>query len=666
MVLSVGLGIDVGGTNTDAALVDLKEKKVLSFAKAPTTKDDLARGISDVLNRLDRLLFPKIGLVSLSTTLATNSIVEGKRRRVRGFLIGYTPDLYPTAFKDEAVLISGGHTVHGDEKDPLDIAKIKQVLEQTKGEMDAYAVCGYFSVRNPDHELRVKKLVQEMTDKPVVCGHEISLQLDAVKRATTTLLNAHLIPIIWELFDSVKRVFKEQKIAAPLMIVKGDGSLVSESAIRERPIETILSGPAASVIGAKYLLELSGETQNAVIVDIGGTTTDIAQLKEGSPRLNPEGAKVGDWKTNVVAIDIRTIGLGGDSQISVDTRGSLQVGPRRVIPLSYLAYTHPRVNDELVRLSDLQGSLPYGSVTDFWIPVKPAEGNSLSPLAREILSYFSGHPLSLLQLVGLTGRTPSEVLQGISTLERLGIIQQSGLTPTDVLHVIGIFQAWNRETAELAVRIFCKRHGIGISSLHQKLGEAMDRQMGVRILELLLPHSVSKLDDCEFCNLFLDHTFRRTPDHEGVRFGVSIRDRLIGIGAPAHAFLPSVAEKLGTQAIVPFYAGVANAIGAITSAVLVQEEILIKPFQVGFRLHSSAGMTFFTELTEATDHGKKLLHDVTLQKAKKSGAGDVEVVMDEKDIWVTLETGAVILIERKITARGMGNPRLYSDESPIP
>jgi N-methylhydantoinase A/oxoprolinase/acetone carboxylase beta subunit len=156
MPLTVGLGIDVGGTNTDAALVDLKEKKVLSFAKAPTTKDDLARGIRDVLNRFDRLFFPKIGLVSLSTTLATNSIVEGKRRRVRGFLIGYTPDLYPTAFKDEAVLISGGHTVHGDEKDPLDIAKIKQVLEQTKGEMDAYAVCGYFSVRNPDHELRVR------------------------------------------------------------------------------------------------------------------------------------------------------------------------------------------------------------------------------------------------------------------------------------------------------------------------------------------------------------------------------------------------------------------------------------------------------------------------------------------------------------------------------
>jgi len=129
--------------------------------------------------------------------------------------------------------------------------------------------------------------------------------------------------------------------------------------------------------------------------------------------------------------------------------------------------------------------------------------------------------------------------------------------------------------------------------------------------------------------------------------GVSVKDRIIGIGAPAHAFLPSVAERLGTQAIIPFYAGVANAIGAITSAILVQEEILIKPFQVGFRLHSSVGMTFFAELAEATEQGKKLLHDVTLRKAKTAGASDVEVVMDEKEIWVTLETGAVTLLRRR-------------------
>jgi N-methylhydantoinase A/oxoprolinase/acetone carboxylase beta subunit len=109
----IGLGIDVGGTNTDAVLIDLEEGKILSFAKAPTTRDDLARGIRDVLYRLDRVRFPKIALISLSTTLATNSIVEGVRRRVCGILIGYEPGDYRSDLTDEIFLIPGGHTVLG-------------------------------------------------------------------------------------------------------------------------------------------------------------------------------------------------------------------------------------------------------------------------------------------------------------------------------------------------------------------------------------------------------------------------------------------------------------------------------------------------------------------------------------------------------------------------
>ncbi len=143
------------------------ERKILSFAKAPTTKDDLAKGISDVLKRLDRVYFPKINLISLSTTLATNSIVEGVRRRVCGILIGYGPEDYPPELKEEVVLVPGGHTVQGEEKEPLDLDRVRAVLESTKDRVEAYAVCGYFSVRNPDHELQVKRLIQESTDQPV-------------------------------------------------------------------------------------------------------------------------------------------------------------------------------------------------------------------------------------------------------------------------------------------------------------------------------------------------------------------------------------------------------------------------------------------------------------------------------------------------------------------
>jgi N-methylhydantoinase A/oxoprolinase/acetone carboxylase beta subunit len=664
MSSNIGLGIDVGGTNTDAVLIDLGERKILSFGKAPTTKDDLAKGISDVLMRLDRIYFPKINLISLSTTLATNSIVEGVRRRVCGILIGYGPEDYPPELREEAILVPGGHTVQGEEKEPLDLDRARAIVQSTRDRVEAYAVCGYFSVRNPDHELRVKRLIQESTDKPVICGHEISLQLDAIKRATTAILNAHLIPIIHQLIESVKRVFQQQNIVAPLMIVKGDGSLMSESVIQDRPIETILSGPAASVIGAKYLLEQSGEVQNAVIVDIGGTTTDIALLSEGLPRLNPNGARVGNWQTNVVAIDIRTIALGGDSQLTLDEEGKLRVGPKRILPLSYLGYCYPKINEELKRIDQDRSLYHWINQTDFWIRIGQRTEEGLDPLTERILAEVTEKPLSLFQLARVTDQMPSEVLRRLSYLERRSLIQKAGITPTDILHITGMFQAWDRDAAERGVRILCDRSKINLSTLIQRLEETMDRSMGIQILELLLSrsiHSVRGLDECEFCSLFLDQSFRRGTSIEGVQFKVNLRDKIIGIGAPAHAFLPSVAEKLETQAVIPFYAGVANAVGAVTSAIVIKEELYIKPYQGGFRTHSSLGMAFFDDLGEASEEGKRRLREMAYQKAKKAGAEEVEVLIEEKENWGTARGGDSIFIEKTITARAMGNPKLYSD-----
>jgi len=661
---NVGLGIDVGGTNTDAVLIDLLSKKILSISKAPTTKDDFAGGIRDALKALDNRYFPKISLIGLSTTLATNSIVEGKKRRVCGILIGYGSDDFPPQFKDEVVLVSGGHTVRGEEKEPLDLNKVEKVLQKIKNRIEGYAVCGYFSVRNPDHELRVKRLIQEQTHQPVVCGHEISLQLDAVKRATTTILNAHLIPVIHQLIDSVKRVFRQQNIIAPLMIMKGDGSMMSESAIQHRPIETILSGPAASVVGAKYFLEQGGEDQDAVVVDIGGTTTDIALLKGGTPRLNPNGARVGNWQTNVMAIDIRTIGLGGDSQILIDGGGNLRVGPKRIVPLSYLGHCYPEINDELRRIDEDRELLPPGHRTNFWLRMGKDTEDLLSPLAQEILSQLTGRPLSLFQLAETTGQAPREILKEISTLEERGLVVQSGVTPTDILHIKGIFQAWNKDSAERALCILCGGSKMIFSTFCQKLEETMDRSIGLQILELILPESSYSKMESEGCGLwgfFMDQCFRPSARIEGLEFKLNLKNKIIGIGAPAHAFLPSVAEKLGTKTIIPSHAGVANAVGAITSAIVIRAEAFIKPFQGGFHLHSCQGMILFSRLEEATDFGKKLLHEITLQKAKEAGAEEVEVFVEEKEHWATSRGGDSVFIEKILTARAMGNPKMYSD-----
>jgi len=192
----------------------------------------------------------------------------------------------------------------------------------------------------------------------------------------------------------------------------------------------------------------------------------------------------------------------------------------------------------------------------------------------------------------------------------------------------------------------------------------MDRSMGLEILELILSeriHARRGFDECGFCRYFLDHSFRRGAGSEDIRLRVDLKDKIIGIGAPAHAFLPSVAEKLGTQAVVPFYAGVANAVGAITSAIVIREELFVKPYCGGFRIHASSGVAFFETLEEATEEGKERLREIVLRKAKEAGAGEVETILDEKESWAIAGGGDSVFIEKTITARAMGNPRIYCE-----
>ncbi|MDW8072471.1 MAG: hydantoinase/oxoprolinase family protein, partial [Anaerolineae bacterium] len=316
--MALSLGIDTGGTYTDAVLFD-ELRGVIASAKALTTKYDFTVGIREAVEGvlMDGSLSRMFRLVSLSTTLATNAVVEGHGAPICLLLIGYPPDtleyegLGQVMKGDPVVFIQGGHTVTGDEQAPLDLVAVRQAIETHAAHVAAFAVSGYFAVRNPEHELRVRQLIREMTHLPVSCGHELSSNLNAPRRALTAALNARLIPFLYQLITAVRALLHEKGITAPLMVVKGDGSLVEAQLALERPVETILSGPAASVIGARYL---SGE-QNMVVVDMGGTTTDIALVQNGRPVLNRDGAVIGGWHTMVEAVAVHTFGLGGDSEV---------------------------------------------------------------------------------------------------------------------------------------------------------------------------------------------------------------------------------------------------------------------------------------------------------------------------------------------------------------
>jgi N-methylhydantoinase A/oxoprolinase/acetone carboxylase beta subunit len=235
--MQLALGIDTGGTYTDAVLVNHETGVVLAGAKALTTRHDLSIGIGGAIRAVfvaaeaqGTPFAPEdVTLVALSTTLATNTLAEGQRGAVCLILIGYERELMAQwgfdrqMATDDVVHVAGGHDERGGEVTPLDEAAVRAAVIARKDTVEAFAVSGYFGVRNPAHELRVQALVAELTGLPVTCGHDLTSKLNAVRRATTVALNAHLILPLRELIASVRRTLVAWAIAAPLMVVKGDG-----------------------------------------------------------------------------------------------------------------------------------------------------------------------------------------------------------------------------------------------------------------------------------------------------------------------------------------------------------------------------------------------------------------------------------------------------------
>ncbi|HID56663.1 TPA: hydantoinase/oxoprolinase family protein, partial [Candidatus Poribacteria bacterium] len=475
--MKAGLGIDTGGTYTDSVLLDFETGKVVRKAKALTTRHDLSIGILDSIEALGDIPSDFIKLVSLSTTLATNSIVEGRGGKVCLIGIGYNPKLLYEGLGDsfpvrEIHIIRGGHDIYGVEREPLDLEAAYRVILKTRDSVEAYAVSGYGAVRNPEHEIKVKELIRSLCDLPVVCGHELSDRLNSIKRAVTAAFNARLIPLIRELILSVERALKAKGIDAPIMVVKGDGHMMSNRMAVERPIETILSGPAASVMGGRFL---SG-CRDGIVVDMGGTTTDIAVLYDGSPRLSGEGARVGGWQTSVLAADIQTTGIGGDSHIRLDPRLGFTISPRRVVPLSLLSSRHPEIKKELLRIGSSKREPVFTYQPSDFLILSRSDGRSGRP---EVISQLRGGPKSIDQLARAIGTHP--VLLNLSDLEESGVVMRSGLTPTDVLHYRGMYLKWDREAAEIGVRLYSRWLGISPDKFADGVLEAVERKVAREI-----------------------------------------------------------------------------------------------------------------------------------------------------------------------------------------
>ncbi|MFU8779758.1 MAG: DUF1638 domain-containing protein [Kiritimatiellia bacterium] len=650
----IGIGIDAGGTYTDAVLYDLDARVVLAKCKALTTHWDYSYGIREALAGLDPALCHKASLVAVSTTIATNAIVEHRGQAVGLLVMPPCGWATPDGFRHTPVAtIKGQMTIDGIEQEAVDPDEIRTVAQGliTTGGVTAFAVGGYAAHVNPSHELHVKKIVQEATGLICTCSHELSQSLHYRIRAETAALNARIIPCLEELLQRIQSALQASGIMAPIMVVRSDGSFMNLQAACERPLETMLSGPAASAAGAGWL----AQTANGLVVDIGGTTTDTALLRDGRVAMNPEGASIGGWQTHIRALDLYTAGLGGDSCIRIK-HGKITIGPDRVTPLSWTATHAPGGTAAIHRLRSAAAGHPF--LPDDWIMVlrtrkePPAD---LSAREAHVLDALCAGPLTPHELA-MAISIPHPAMLPLQNLLHLQLIAYSGFTPTDALHVTGACQIWDTQAAIIAAQSCagslthaCKwaesiitefHHHLAIEIARKALHESLpDMHMTDPHMEQILAH-IAKPATAEMPHLQL-----------------SMPWPIIGIGAPAAAFTPDACQRLGAQVVIPPHADVANAVGAIIGTISVRHSLRITTNESGiFRISGAKDAPCFTTIEDATEWCVQHLYQYLGTRARNAGCPNPSIAITPQDRFAPSSDGSPVFIARDIHGHAHGLP----------
>lgn len=609
--MSFILGMDTGGTYTDGVIVDSSKKEIVCKAKALTTKEDLTIGIRNCIQNLDFDKMEEVVLVSLSTTLATNAIVEGRGAKVGLLYLGTELDEQVPA--EVSVKIKGRFDIMGRLIEALDPEEVRQVLEDLKGKVDAIAISGYASVRNPKHEQEIRRIAGEVLDVPVVCAHQLTPALGFHHRTVTAVLNGRLIPIIDDLLKSTKDVLRQRDIHATVMIVKGDGTLMTEALAKERPIETILSGPAASVIGGQAL---TGR-KDGMVVDMGGTTTDIANVSDGLVKIKREGAKVGGWRTRVQAVEISTFGLGGDSRICLDQKGNIQIGPQKVWPLCLIGKDYPQLVHELKSFTRVGELKSYSQQeADCFMYVGGTLSKDAAPEEKKILEKLQGGPHSLTYLAKAIGEDPETI--DLTPLVESGILARISVTPTDILHVQGRYNQWNRELSQAGVEILARRKEMMVTKFVDMVEKAINAKMAMTCIQ-----SAADFDGEDFSfaqspeAMYLINAAFKAGEPSLLKPKMLLSKPIVAIGAPAGAWAQTAGNLLNTEVIVPDDADVANAYGAAVGQVTETVELLISLDGDRFILNTpwdrsvygSKDEAMFYAIHEGRKHIEHLLRD---------------------------------------------------------
>ncbi len=638
--MKTGIGIDTGGTYTDIVIYDFGSRRILGSAKALTTKENLSIGILEALDKLPIDLLRSAEVISLSTTLATNACVEDKGGDARLIFFGGDKKVIDELGKgyglpaSKDIYIQDSYTRFSGEceREP-DWELFSDHIRGRYDQCDGAAIVEIYAMKNGAVvENKAKALFSDQYDIPVICGHELFSELNCLQRASSALLNARLFPIIKEFLAAIKTSMEQRGIKASVVIVRSDGSLMSEEFAGLRPVETLLCGPAASVIGSRGL----SSDANSVIVDMGGTTTDIALIKENVPVTAVDGVSIGKWKTFVNGLYVKTFGLGGDSAVHYHMN-HMFLEEYRVVPLSVAAKSHPQVITNLKGLheSNICHTL---YLHEHYILNRDISGSSrYTEEEQAFCRALSGGPLILKAAAEAIGQDIYTL--DMSRLLREGVVQLCGLTPTDIMHIKGDFTEYSKEAALLAAEIVARNVGVSVDTLCDMVYDEVKRKIYVNVVKVLLENKdkyYMKNGVNADVSRFINESYEAAKAGKGDGYLSMMFDTgfsLVGIGAPVHLFLNDVAALLNTKAVIPEFSEVANALGAIIGNVSASCTVSIKPNYTadgisGYNVFGGRAASFET-IEEAEEFAVSEAKQGALDEAKRRGAaGEITVVCD--------------------------------------
>lgn len=626
----LGIGIDTGGTFTDIVLIDLALEDILRKAKTPTTHGDYTVCIRNAFQALNlaRDESGRLRRVALSTTLATNTVAEG-RVHPTALVIEPGDIALPADFHPYLALLRSEVGFDAVELAPVSEAEVVRKVRPLDPHVESYAVSGYASTRNPAHEQHIGEILARHFHKPVVLGSELSHRLNFMQRAQAAALNAGLLPVILEWLQAVKAILAEGDIACPLYIVKGDGSLMEEAEARERPVQTLFSGPAASLRGGVLL---SGESE-AIVIDVGGTTTDIGRVSNGRGVLRRGGIQIDQLRIAVDGLDIATFGLGGDSRFRLAGRERYRFENQRVLPFCRAAAQYPEFS--LAALEhELADQWHFGDPDLLEVagldPYRPErlDGKGLSEAQTAIVGALRDGPRRLRALAAHLA-IPRFAME-VAELVRRRMILRIALTPTDVFCAQGQAPQFSQQAARRTIALYARMLGHDPEAFLLVLIDTVRRQATATLAAHLADYGPPLVPGSEVMERLTDLMLPPAgPSQPRLAFDPMCKVVLVGAGAPV--LFGNVPEAMARRFVTHPHGDVANAVGAITSRFLLRESVSIEPLKRGgVELYDHRGKRELPSLEAALSEARAFLKATLAARATELGLKDTSIELSEE------------------------------------